>query len=384
GLAFSGGNGVSYSGFVNGEGAAVLGGTLTYGGSSQGTINAGTYGLNVSGLTASNYDISYNAGSLNVAKAQATVTANSGQMTYNGQQQSITGFTASGLVNGETASVLSGVSTSGGSGTNAGSYSHSASGTDGNYELTFADGSLTIDKAQATVTANSGQVIYNGQQQSVSGFTASGLVNGETASVLSGVSTSGGNGSNAGGYIHSATGTDGNYDLSFIDGALTIDKADLTITANDASKIAGQSIALTGYSASGLLGDDSISSVSLSSLGQPTTAAAGNYAIVASDALGAALSNYDIDYQNGTLLVSAAPITPTTPSNQQPTANTPTYISVLASNGQSLSTQAPQQARQETVSEPEAQNLQMLMTNPLAEVINLQVINQGIRLPEGI
>ncbi|MFP6849988.1 MAG: MBG domain-containing protein [Pseudomonas sp.] len=372
--------GFTASGLVNGETTSVLSGVSTNGGSGT---NAGSYTLSANGSD-DNYALTFVDGSLTIDKAHATITANSGQLTYNGQQQSIAGFTASGLVNGETTSVLSGVSTTGGSGTNAGNYTHSASGTDGNYELTFADGSLTIDKAQATVTANSGQMTYNGQQQNITGFTASGLVNGETASVLSGVSTSGGSGSNAGSYTHSATGMDGNYDLSFIDGALTINKAALTITANNASKTAGQSIALSGYSASGLVGDDSISAVSLSSLGQPTTAAAGNYAIVASDAIGAALSNYAISYQDGSLLVSPAPITPTTPSSQQPTASTPPYIGVLASNGQSLSTQAPQQTRQETVSEPEVLNPQMLMTNPLADIMNLQVINQGIRLPEGI
>ncbi|SER02244.1 The GLUG motif-containing protein, partial [Pseudomonas cuatrocienegasensis] len=318
GLAFTGGNGVSYSGFVNGENADVLGGSLTYGGSAQGAVNAGLYELNVSGLTSDNYAISYNTGSLNVDKAAATVTANSGQVTYNGQQQNITGFTASGLVNGETADVLSGVSTLGG-GINAGTYTHSARGTDGNYALTFVDGALTIDKAAltvtannvsktydglsfsggngvsynglvngedasvlggtlvyagsaqgavnagsyelnisgltsgnyaisynagslnvdkaaATVTANSGTVTYNGQRQGITGFTASGLVNGETADVLSGVSTTGGAGINAGTYTHSANGTDGNYALTFVDGALTIDKAALTVTANNVSK----------------------------------------------------------------------------------------------------------------------------------------------------
>jgi filamentous hemagglutinin family protein len=64
GIAWSGGNGVSYSGFVNGEDASVLGGILTYGGSAQGAVNAGTYSLTASGLTASNYAITFRDGSL--------------------------------------------------------------------------------------------------------------------------------------------------------------------------------------------------------------------------------------------------------------------------------------------------------------------------------
>ena len=135
---------------------------------------------------------------------------------------------------------------------------------------------------------------------------------------------------------------------------------------------------MSGYTTSGLVGNDSINAVSLSSLGQPTTAAVGNYAIVASDAIGEALSNYAISYQDGSLLVNAAAISPTTTTTTT-TASSQPYISVLASNGQGVSTQAPQQA-----SEPDVKNPQTLMTNPLAEVTNLQVINQGIRLPEGI
>ncbi|SER02413.1 hypothetical protein SAMN05216600_113121, partial [Pseudomonas cuatrocienegasensis] len=67
GQAFTGGNGVSYSGFVNGEDAGVLGGTLNYGGSAQGAINAGLYDLSVSGLSADNYAISFVDGALTIS-----------------------------------------------------------------------------------------------------------------------------------------------------------------------------------------------------------------------------------------------------------------------------------------------------------------------------
>ncbi|MBU2066122.1 MAG: hypothetical protein KKF35_09710, partial [Gammaproteobacteria bacterium] len=272
---------------------------------------------------------------------------------------------------------------------------YSLSGTDAdNYNIVQPTGlTASISKADLAITGISAvDKTYDATTDAtLSGSAVVTAISGDTVS-LSGTGVGTFADKNAGGNKavtvsgYTLTGNDAdNYNVVQPTGlTANISKAALTVTANNASKTVGQSIALSGYSTSGLVGDDSISSVSLSSLGQPTTAAAGNYAIVASDALGAALSNYAINYQAGTLLVSPAPITPTTPSNQQPTASTPPYIGVLASNGQSLSTQAPQQARQETVSEPEAQNLQMLMTNPLAEVINLQVINQGIRLPEGI
>jgi len=172
-----------------------------------------------------------------ITKAQAVVTANSANAVYNGQTQSVTGFTASGLVAGETESVLSGLSSVGGQGKNAGSYSHRISGSDGNYALTFVDGALTIAKAQAVVTANSASTVYNGQTQSVTGFTASGLVAGETEAVLTGLSSTGGQGRNAGRYVHQVSGADGNYALTFVDGALTVNKAQASVSGVGSSTI---------------------------------------------------------------------------------------------------------------------------------------------------
>ena len=68
--------------------------------------------------------------------------------TYNGLNQTVSGFTASGLVNGETESDLSCVSASV-TGKEVGSYRNIATGIDHNYELTFVDGSLDITKAKA-------------------------------------------------------------------------------------------------------------------------------------------------------------------------------------------------------------------------------------------
>ena len=74
GLAYSGGNGVVYTGFVNSETSAVLGGTLAYGGTSQGAINVGSYTIVPSGLTSGNYTITFHNGTLTVNKADQTIT----------------------------------------------------------------------------------------------------------------------------------------------------------------------------------------------------------------------------------------------------------------------------------------------------------------------
>ncbi|BBI99979.1 hypothetical protein FGKAn22_16720 [Ferrigenium kumadai] len=74
GLAWSGSNGVAYTGFVNGETSSVLGGTLAYGGTSQGAVNAGTYAITPSGLTSGNYTITYAGGILNIDNATPSQT----------------------------------------------------------------------------------------------------------------------------------------------------------------------------------------------------------------------------------------------------------------------------------------------------------------------
>lgn len=71
GLAYSGGNGVNYTGFVNSETSSVLGGTLAYGGTSQGAINAGSYVITPSGLTSGNYTLAYVNGVLTIIAATA-------------------------------------------------------------------------------------------------------------------------------------------------------------------------------------------------------------------------------------------------------------------------------------------------------------------------
>ena len=74
GLPYYGGNGVQYTGFIPGEDASVLGGSLLWGGTGQGAQQPGSYSLAVSGLTADNYRIAYGEGLLTIlAPAQPPI-----------------------------------------------------------------------------------------------------------------------------------------------------------------------------------------------------------------------------------------------------------------------------------------------------------------------
>ena len=75
GIAWNGGSGVSFSGLVGGDTSSVLGGALIWGGSAQGAISPGTYGLTASGLTSANYAITYSPGLLTITAAPVDTAA---------------------------------------------------------------------------------------------------------------------------------------------------------------------------------------------------------------------------------------------------------------------------------------------------------------------
>jgi len=73
GTAFTGGNGVRYAGFVNGESANVLSGSLDWGGTSQGATTAGTYVITPKGLASGDYAINFVDGQLVITAQQMVV-----------------------------------------------------------------------------------------------------------------------------------------------------------------------------------------------------------------------------------------------------------------------------------------------------------------------
>jgi hypothetical protein len=90
----------------------------------------------------------------------------------------------------------------------------------------------------------------------------------------------------------------------------TVNKAALSITANDRQKYFDQALTLgtSAFTTSGLVGSDSVSGVTLKSSGAAASAASGSYSIVASGAVAGpstSLGNYAITYHTGSLQVLA-------------------------------------------------------------------------------
>ncbi len=153
GTTYSGSAGVTYS--IPTYDSSLVYGTLNYT-SSDDLKNAGTATIGVDGLYSSQhgYIINYDTGTLTTNKKNITVTGNSKTTTYDGTTQTSNGFTASGLVSGETIAVLDGVTGDSVSGKNAGTYNTNLSGTDENYNLTFQNGSLVINKKALSLEAS--------------------------------------------------------------------------------------------------------------------------------------------------------------------------------------------------------------------------------------
>jgi hypothetical protein len=186
-----------------------------------------------------------------------------------------------------------------------------------NYAITYEDGALTVNRAALTVTANPASRNYGAANPAFSA-TFSGFVNGETTAVLSGApvfSTAAAVTSKVGSYSITATvGTlaAANYTFGpFAEGLLTVNPAPLTITANNRTKTYGQTVTFAGteFTAVGLLNNDTVTNVTLTSLGAAASAmiSGSPYSIVPSAALGSGLANYAISYIDGLLTVTPPP-----------------------------------------------------------------------------
>src|SRR5207249_1697020 len=97
----------SYSGFVNGDTAAVLGGSPSLTTPATASSPAGSYTITAAQgtLSATNYTFAFVNGTLTVSAAALKITASSGTMTFGGTAPTITALYG-GFVNGDNATHL--------------------------------------------------------------------------------------------------------------------------------------------------------------------------------------------------------------------------------------------------------------------------------------
>ena len=173
---------------------------------------------------------------LTVNKAPLTVTANNKSKVYGATDPNLD-YTASGtLYYSDTYSVITGVnlSTTIGAAATYGTHDITATGgTATNYEVTHANGTLTVSKAAAlTVTANSKSKVYGAIDPALDYSITGTFYYTDDYSVITGVNLSTTIGAAATFGTHPITasgGTATNYEVTHVAGTLTVSKATLTV-----------------------------------------------------------------------------------------------------------------------------------------------------------
>ena len=240
------------------------------------TVNDGNGGNNYTVSTVQNF-----TGVIN--QAGLTITADNESKVYgttftpDGTSQ----FTSSGLLTGDSISSVTLMSGAYAATAMVGGSPYpitpsAATGTGlGNYAITYDTGTLTVNQATLTITADNENKTY-GMSVTPLGteFMSSGLLNGDTVTSVTlmsaGYATNATVGSPGPGYTitpSAALGSGlGNYTVAYDPGTLTVNAATLAITANPQTKIYGQNDPTLTYGVSGLQNGDTAGSVLTGSL----------------------------------------------------------------------------------------------------------------------
>jgi hypothetical protein len=260
-------------------------------------------------------------GTLTITKnttADVVLTGNSGSKVYNGTNQSVTGFTVTGLIGEDKLENIGGKAST--SGKDVGVYTNTVftelEALRNNYEkVSTKDGQLDITQnldAVVKLTGNTGKLNYNGTTQSLTGFTASGLLGGDTAQNIGAQAST--SGRNVGVYTDTVF-TDlesvkKNYkNVSTEKGQLTIDKSTqaVVLAGNTGTAVYnGLTQSVTGLDkdkTTGLVGEDKFDNIGVTA--STSGKDAGNYTNTLFANLADLEKNYaNITTQNGALTIS--------------------------------------------------------------------------------
>lgn len=336
------------TGFQFSDDASVISGTLSCTSSVTHSTGVGSYPITTcSGLSATNYAITLNPGSVTVRPANLTITASGATFTYGNSVPAITPSFA-GFVNSETASVLTAqptCSTTATSGSPVGSYVSSCSGASAaNYLIGYGTGAVTVTRASLVIIASNGSFTYGANPPAVTP-SYSGFVNGDGAASLTTAptcSTTATSSSPVGSYATSCSGAGSpNYSIAYQNGHMTVNRATLTVTASSASVSFGGDIPAITPLYSGFVNGDNefdLTSAATCSTTATDTSPPGDYPTTCS---GAVAGNYTIQYVGGTVSVVRAVLTVTAssatiPYGTDPPTITPFYDGFL--NGDSPAT----------------------------------------------
>jgi filamentous hemagglutinin family protein len=260
------------TGFVNGDTlASATTGTLAFNSPATATSTVGRYQINGSGLSANfgNYvfqQAASNATALTINRRAVTVTADDKSRIYGDANPALT-YSTSSL--GAGVAITGALNVNANATTSVGQYAIGTgtvtNATNANYDITYVGGELTINPATLVFTANAAARTYGASNPALSGQ-VSGFKNNESAATFGGsiwstsvVATTGvGNYAINGAFANASP----NYAITQAAGnatALTIDPANITVSANGGTSVYGSSPANPGLSAAGLQNGEDVS-----------------------------------------------------------------------------------------------------------------------------
>ena len=198
-----------------------------------------------------------------------------------------------------------------------GPFAITASGAiDPDYTISYVDGLLTITPVALTITADNQSKAYGDVLPTLTA-SYNGFVNGDSAAsltalpILSTAATAGSHVADGPFAITASGAVDSDYNISYVDGLLTITPVALTITADNQTKAYGDALPTLTASYSGFVnGDRAASLTTLPTLSTTATAnshvADGPFAITPS---GAVDTDYTISYVSGSLTITPVALT---------------------------------------------------------------------------
>jgi hypothetical protein len=305
----------SYGGFVNGDTSASLTTQPTLSTTATAASHVGSYTITAGGAVDPDYTISYVAGTLIVSPAGLTITADNKSKVYGAALPTLTA-SYSGFVNGDTAASFitsPTLSTTATASSHVGSYSVTASSAvDPDYTISYVAGTLTVSPAGLTITADNKSKAYGAVLPTLTA-SYNGFVNGDSVASLTTpptLSTTATAASHVGTYTITASGAvDPDYSITYVVGTLAVAQAQLTITADNKTKVYGSPLPTLTASYSGFVNGDTTTSLTTPPTVSTTATANSNVGTYPISASGAVDPDYTINYVAGSL--SVTPATPT-------------------------------------------------------------------------
>jgi hypothetical protein len=288
------------TGYVNGETASSLAGTLSFTTTATETSGIGGYAITPGGWTSIDYAIEFVDGTLTVSKATALVTPHGASKIYGSPDPTLSGTLSGFLAVDRITATYSRTS-----GETVRTYPISATLSPAsalaNYEITYDAAIFEITRKAASVAPLSANKVYGSADPTLSGTLSGFLATDGVTATYSRTS-----GETVGTYPISATlgpaAVLANYDITHGTASFTVTAATLTVTAADQAKVYGSPDPSLTYGVNGLRFNDTVATVLTGALARDPGEGVGRYMIRQGTL--AANGNYIINFTNGTLTIS--------------------------------------------------------------------------------